>query len=124
MQLEHKDDQAVKLRCPKCGQQNLYVVTRFTEARACEVNKGRITMAYSTGEMPDFIRADAKCEDCKHRWHPRSDWDDPPSAHGVKCPRCGKPAELLFAAPEHPGDELDTKHCGCLYVPDGVKGGA
>lgn len=39
----------IKLHCPKCRRQNLFVTNTFTDTKAYEVNEGRITSAYVTG---------------------------------------------------------------------------
>lgn len=68
----------IKLHCPKCRRQNLFVTNTFTDTKAYEVNEGRITSAYVTGEMPDYIGSHAKCQDCGHKWRPRGEhWSDP-----------------------------------------------
>lgn len=68
----------IKLRCPRCRKQNLSVVTVHTNAVAFDVQDGRITAGYDTGDMPEHIRTNAKCDDCGHEWRVRDEtWKDP-----------------------------------------------
>jgi hypothetical protein len=68
----------IKLRCPKCKRQNLYVASVYTDEKAYEIQDGRITASYMTGSFGEHISSHARCEDCDHKWRTRDEsWKDP-----------------------------------------------
>lgn len=72
-----KPSAPIRLRCPACRRQNLFVTTTHTNDKGFEVEGGQITAGYDTGAMPEHIRTRAKCCDCDHEWRVKGEtWKD------------------------------------------------
>lgn len=62
---------STKLRCPKCGSRDLFLVESGTWTTEWTVTAGKFDRKKGYHNPEGIDRLDAKCRDCDHTWKPR-----------------------------------------------------